>query len=623
VTTSYDSDQVQPAGISSAMPEEGADGQLTWNPSVGIYHRPAYGKRESFGGIIGALQDSMYLSGTTPKSYPENFAGIIAAIQDLGITQYQPGSEAGPKPPGDSIDNSDPDNPILTPGDHVEGQLWFDTRQGRLFVWADDGSGAAWTQTNGADGLPILSETEPPKENLVPGQFWYDTANDTLYIFDGDFISPAGVVSTVSTAANIPVWKPIAGAGYELQTTATLPLAFVGPKVLAVSGDTYLPDVDLESTMHNQKDYNEWLFASVNLLDQGLSEFQSVHVGIAPPDAPDEGQLWFDTESLDMSIWYDDGSTQQWVPTSVGYNYDEDLDTVKISLANETRLREQAINDLHQKLNEINDDTDIIKLGQDIAAVNHRINVLPAPDLTAYANKADVIADLQTVIDRISALENNPTDLTGYQTHSQATNEYSALQGQINQKASVSALNAVENSIPDVGLFVTQADIDNSIDNITTEYLPRTGGRLTGSFTLSKADISLPGIDFSETSGSGVNAIKFATYSPDPTNTTTLGTTDKLWECAWKFNNEEDFCWIYNDTNKVFSITKDGPACSSLVLGDFANNNAQGRVIVNKIDVKERLNNYQSAFEEIRQGVSSATDFDSLKANILSALANV
>ena len=106
-------------------------------------------------------------------------------------------------------------------------------------------------------------------------------------------------------------------------------------------------------------------------------------------------------------------------------------------------------------------------------------------------------------------------------------------------------------------------------------------------------------------------------------NDSTFGTTDNFWEYAWNFSAEEDYCWIYNDTNKVFSITKEGPACSTLVLGDFGDNTANGRVIHNKIDVKERLNTYQAAFEQMRQGVSNATDFDSLKANILSALASV
>ena len=67
-----------------------------------------------------------------------------------------------------------------------------------------------------------------------------------------------------------------------------------------------------------------------------------------------------------------------------------------------------------------------------------------------------------------------------------------------------------------------------------------------------------------------------------------LELTDKMWEYAWDFSSEEDFCWVYNNANKVFSITKEGPACSTLYLGDFQPNNNNGRVISNKIDVKER-----------------------------------
>ena len=48
-----------------------------------------------------------------------------------------------------------------------------------------------------------------------------------------------------------------------------------------------------------------------------------------------------------------------------------------------------------------------------------------------------------------------------------------------------------------------------------------------------------------------------------------------------------------------------------------------GRVLHNKIDVKDRLTTYQSTFASLRQSVANATDFDSLKANILTALVNV
>ena len=103
----------------------------------------------------------------------------------------------------------------------------------------------------------------------------------------------------------------------------------------------------------------------------------------------------------------------------------------------------------------------------------------------------------------------------------------------------------------------------------------------------------------------------------------TFGTSDKFYEYAWKFDDKEDFCWVYSDTNKVFSITKDGPACSQLYLADFGTNDVNGRKLHNKIDVRDRLTKYQATFKAIRQSVGSATDFDSLKANLLTALANV
>ena len=84
-----------------------------------------------------------------------------------------------------------------------------------------------------------------------------------------------------------------------------------------------------------------------------------------------------------------------------------------------------------------------------------------------------------------------------------------------------------------------------------------------------------------------------------------------------------DICWIYNDTNKVFSITKDGPACSQLYIGDITGNTNNQRVIANKIDVRDRLTKYQYAFTTLRAKVHSASTFEELKAGILEALTEV
>jgi len=43
-----------------------------------------------------------------------------------------------------------------------------------------------------------------------------------------------------------------------------------------------------------------------------------IHVGDQPPSTPCPNQLWWETDSGVLWIWYDDGNTQQWVQTNAG-----------------------------------------------------------------------------------------------------------------------------------------------------------------------------------------------------------------------------------------------------------------------------------------------------------------
>jgi hypothetical protein len=612
--------------VTTSIPNENAQGHITWNPSVGLHHTPAKVKRESYGGIIGALQDQVVAAGSTTKAYPENFAGIIAAIQDLqGAQDPGPPTHIGPKPPGGDVIIDGDGNPIwIITEEPDDGDLWFDTRQGRLFTWID----TDWYQTNGGDGIPIVTDDgNPPLIDVaVPGQMWYDKQDNNLFIFSGDYQAADGTINQDGDGAL--VWKLVADLDQDfIQTTATLPLSVIGPKLVnayTVDELNYLPTDD-PSLFTVQKDYNEFLFAYLTNLDEGLSEFDPVHVSDTPPATPAPGQLWYDTESLEMSIAYEDDDSIQWVPVSAAYNYDDDLTDIRSLVTTETRQREREIYALQERLNsiDISDATEIQNITASLASHQQQIDALLTIDLNPYLLETtfnSVIASLNTLI---ASNKVGVDSLGNYATTASVTSQLSQVTAQVNTKASKEELDAVEASIPTVDSFVTQADITTAIENITTEYLPRNGGTLKGSFIIEKQDYSLPAFDMSGASWHSRDAFKLAANAPADGYTSTFGTTDALWEYAWNFSENEDFCWIYNDTNKVFSITKEGPACSTLVLGDFGDNTANGRVIHNKIDVKDRLNTYQTAFEQMRQGVSNATDFDSLKANILSALASV
>ena len=603
------------------MPGRDSEGLQTWNPSVGLHFKPAAKKRESYGGIIGALQDLQSGSGNKVKSYPENFAGIIAAIQDLILSGKTTGSDTGVKPPGgDIIINPDTGVPdwIITE-EPLNGQLWFDTRQGRLMVWETDD----WYQTNGADGLPIVTDDgmAPGVEYVVPGQFWYDAQNNNLYIYAGE-----------SHTDGTPVWRLIADLDQDfIQTTATLPLAAIGPRVTSLEDYAYLPDPDIsEGNMLVQKDFNEWVFQSLVNLDVGLETLRPVLISDTPPpsDDPDKpliaGQLWYDTETLELSIWYEDDNSSQWVPTSVSYAIDEQLLPLEAALATETRLREQAIHNLYEMLEnfDVTDNAEIAHLGNLITALEAKVDRKPVVDMTGYVTSDDYSTATSQLISRLVSLETATPDYSSLVSNTELEEQHAYIGSVIASKATPADVAAVAAQIPDVSNFLVQQDVVDAIANITTEYLPRTGGVLTGSFQLQKNDYALPSLDFSGASWYSKCAFQFTANAPTPANTK-FGTTENPWEYAWEFGADEDFCWIYNDTNKVFSITKEGPACSTLYLGDIGDNTNNGRVIHNKIDVKERLHTYQSAFESIRQAVSSSTDYDSLKSGLLTALANV
>ena len=142
-----------------------------------------------------------------------------------------------------------------------------------MFVWQEDD----WYQTNGADGLPIITDdgNAPDVGYVVPGQFWYDKLNNNLYIWAGE-LAPDG--------ANI--WRLLADLDQDfLQTTATLPLSVIGPRIQAASVTddlNYLPTDD-PSLFTVQKDYNEFLFAYLVNLDKGLTDLDPVYVSDTPP----------------------------------------------------------------------------------------------------------------------------------------------------------------------------------------------------------------------------------------------------------------------------------------------------------------------------------------------------
>jgi len=604
--------------VTTSQPTENSEGRLTWNPSVGLYFKPASRKRESYGGIIGAIQDQISNAGNDVKAYPENFAGIISALQDLKLGEKEPGSNSGDKPPGGDVIINDEGQPewIITE-QPLDGQLWFDTRQGRMFVWVTDN----WYQTNGGDGIPIVTPTPDPPglDYVVAGQLWYNKTDNELYIFAGDYEDDQGNIGP--NVDGTPVWVLLVNGPQTTQTTATLPLAL---DASFSQNLTTVPSLNIED-FNVQADFNEFALTALVAIDQSIQESQpSITTGTTAPSNPESGQLWYDTEALELSIYYEDDSTSQWVPTSVHYSVDSQLETIRVAINTETISRQNTINELTQLVNDaVAQDTNAMEyLQNQITVLENSLANQPVIDETKYVTNTVFSDSTDGINTRLVNLETATPDYSSLITKLEAEAEHAELEAQIATKATPSDVSAAIAQIPDVSNFVVQADITSAIEGITTEYLPRTGGNLTGSFVLRKNDYSVPTFDFSEATWYSQNAFKFTT-NDNADSDSTFGTTTTPWELAWKFAGDENYCWIYNDSTKVFSVTKEGAACSNLYIGDIGTTSNNTRIIHNKIDVKDKLTTYQTAFEGMRQAISSSTDYESLKSGLLTALVNV
>ena len=92
---------------------------------------------ESYASIVEAIRaDILRSSGAPARDFEYNFKGITQALQALTIeAQAGPGSEIGPQPTGGNVViNADGDPEWVVAANPTDGTLWFDTRQGRLFI---------------------------------------------------------------------------------------------------------------------------------------------------------------------------------------------------------------------------------------------------------------------------------------------------------------------------------------------------------------------------------------------------------------------------------------------------------------------------------------------------------
>ena len=540
-------------------------------------------EKDSYAGIVAALNAVALYNGKSIEAYEPNFHGIIEAILNLG----QLGDASlGEYPPFWEIE-TDGDGNIIG-GDFtrppVNGDLWFDTRQGRLMVYVDD----AYYQTNGADVLTTVSNNQPEAE--VVGALWYNPSTGSLFVYDGTVWN--NVTSTIYSTTNLPLTTPLINESADINT------------ILKIA-DAYTPGSD-----YTQSTLNQWVVSSIGKLDKQIEEnyvqsnVRETYYQSSAPATAIAGNVWFDSGTKSLKV-YTNGS---WLQATDLTSVNNEIDDIK----NCHNLCEQAnaaqFNALNVRVDTLpfasyatNDSVtnQINAINLSIANLDNEIG-----DLNRFELKSNATIEHNALDQRLVALETKPeTDLSGYSTTAQTNHELDLLEQKIvgynyATQAYVSDKIA-EIDIPNVANKLDSSVHTDYVEQADNTFVKKVGGKITGGLTLDYPAIDNPTLDFSSSFAAGIKAL--AIQAKDASTPAYFGTSITPNELLWEFQGNENFVWKHKSKN-VFSVNKAGASTTSLT--------------VNGIDVEAKLTQLQSQISSGNTGGGSAHDHSEIQEAI-------
>ena len=166
------------------------------------------------------------------------------------------------------------------------------TSNGRTFRW----NGVLWQAVvvPTANSAPVFISASPPP-NPVAGALWYSTTQNVLKIWvigSGggswvDLYQQDGSVSAPVYISASPPTDPLFGSLWYNTTTSILNL--------------------WENTLGG----GEWV--PLNLSPDCPVDYTRTYIGSSPPANPEPGNLWWDSGTSNLNIWYEDMGGGQWV----------------------------------------------------------------------------------------------------------------------------------------------------------------------------------------------------------------------------------------------------------------------------------------------------------------------
>lgn len=141
---------------------------------------------QSLLGYTGSQGETGYVGSASTVVGPQGYTGSQGIQGEQGNIGYT-GSVGGI---GYTGSQGTTYTSATAPSNPADGDLWFDSSNGRLKIWYNDGDSSQWvdaavgsTGYTGSSGASIAAvDTSAPASPAI-GQLWYDTANTTLKIY--------------------------------------------------------------------------------------------------------------------------------------------------------------------------------------------------------------------------------------------------------------------------------------------------------------------------------------------------------------------------------------------------------------------------------------------------------
>ena len=230
-----------------------------------------------------------------------NSAQWVIANSGIGTTSGSGGGGGGAGGANVTVSS----NP---PGTASNGDLWWDSDVGELYIYYTDGDSNQWVETSGGSETVTISDNPPSSPNT--GDLWWesDTGSLKIYYDDGDsqqwVDSNAGVLSSLSA---FNYWQQNSAG---INTSSNVGIGTTNVSAVD-SNNTAVLAVGIVTA-------NKYYGDGSNLTGISGGGGASVTVSNGAPSSPNSGDLWWDSDDADLLVYFNDGNSSQWVSTNAG-----------------------------------------------------------------------------------------------------------------------------------------------------------------------------------------------------------------------------------------------------------------------------------------------------------------